>query len=157
MPTPTKFTADRRKRIIEALQIGASRNTAAAVAGIDPATLLRWLQRGKSAGESTNWRKFFLAVAEAEAHPRMRALGVIYRAMEDKPDLAWKFIERRESGYAPPMPRELHSPATPVVIQLSLSDGAQLALADSFIEGEVVSVEDEAAATVLKLPPHASA
>jgi transposase-like protein len=144
MPTPTKFTGETRQQILEALQVGASRRTAAAIARVDEATLRRWMEQGKSAGEGTRFREFYTQVLEAEAHPRMRALGIIYRAMEDKPDFAWKFAERRESGFAPPMPQALQA-APQVQIQLSFHDGGALApsVVQSFIEGEVVEQDEE--------------
>ena len=56
----------------------------------------------KDAVEGTADRKFHDAVLQAEAEPRTRALGIIWREMENRPDLAWKFIERQEPGFAPP-------------------------------------------------------
>ena len=32
----------------------------------------------------------------------MRALGIVYRELPNDPMLAWKFLERREPGFAPP-------------------------------------------------------
>jgi hypothetical protein len=146
VPGQSKFTAERRQKILEALQVGASRRTAAAVARIDPATLTRWIQSGESAESGSRWRQFFEDVHEAEAHPKMRALGVVYKELSDSPALAWKFIERRESGFAPPMPHASASAPGPVVIQLSFSDGGPLASSqvDQLIEGEAVE-QDEAA------------
>lgn len=146
MPTPTKFTADRKKKIIEALTVGASRSTAAAIAGLgDESVLRRWITKGKEAAPGTSFAEFYEAVLEAEAHPRMRALGVIYNELPDRPDLAWKFIERREPGYAPPMPNIVPSQG-PVVIELALSGGAPLALAAAeIVEGEIVAEEDPGA------------
>lgn len=140
MPTPTKFTAANRQKILEALQVGASRNVAAAVAGIDAGTLSRWLDKGKSASAESNWARFLAEVTQAEAQPKMRALGVIYRAMEDRPDLAWKFIERRVDGFAPPMPNAT-PPAQPVRIQLTLHDGSLPSLGE-VVEGEIVDEQD---------------
>lgn len=125
MPTPSKFTKDRRERILQALQVGASLDTAAAVGGVGPTTLKRWIEEGRTAaeGSTSGKRAFYELVLEAQAHPKARALGIIYKAMEDKPELAWKFIERREHGFAPPAPMSPGGPSGPVVIQLSLSDG----------------------------------
>lgn len=145
MPTPTKFTAETRERILQALQVGASRRTAAQIAGIDEAQLRRWVTRGKDGAQGTRYHDFYLAVLEAEASPRLRALGVIYKELPDNPVLAWKFIERREPGYAPPMPNLGPPQAGPVVVQLAFSDRPPLALApaEDVIEGEVVEQDDE--------------
>jgi hypothetical protein len=142
VPTPSKFTDGNRKKILEALQVGASRRTAAAVARIGEATLRRWMEEGREAKEGSRFHKFYKDVLEAEAHPRMRALGVIYNEM-DNPGIAWKFIERREPGFAPPMPSVPTGPAAPVMIQLSFHDGEALA-AVQVIEGEFVE-QDQAA------------
>jgi len=136
MPTPSKFTAARRKVILEAKQVGASGRTAAQVAGISHETLRSWLERGRKADEGA-YAEFAEAYEVAEAEPKLRALGVIWRAMPDKPDLAWKFIERREQGFAPPQPGPPPAP-TQVLIQLGLNDGRP-AVPTTVIEGEDVS------------------
>lgn len=123
MPTPSKFTADRRQKIVQALKIGASRRTAAAVAGVDESTLRDWLARGKDAEEGSRWREFYEDCEDAVAHPKMRALGLIYEKLGDDANIAWKFIERREEGYAPPQAGPPQAPAGPVVIALAFHDG----------------------------------
>lgn len=148
MGRPSKFTEPVRQRILEALRIGCSRRTAAALAGIGEATLRRWLDRGAKETQG-GWAEFAQQVAEAEAEPNARALGIVYREMETRPDLAWKFIERREPGYAPPA-AQVPAVQAPVVIQLSFADGTPLALSET-----VVHVPDEpaeAGATVAALP-----
>jgi transposase-like protein len=100
MPTRSKFTADTRDAILQILATGGSRRTAAQVARVSPSQLGRWVQRGATASEDSRWREFHDAVLKAEASPRIRALQIIYREMDDNPALAWKFIERREPGYS---------------------------------------------------------
>jgi transposase-like protein len=139
VPTPSKFTEDRKQRVLEALRIGASHQTAAAIAGIDAATLTRWLQRGRAA-RSGAFREFVQAVEAAEAEPKMRALAVVYEELPNRPELAWKFIERRERGYAPPIANTSPPNAGPVVIQLRLSDGGEPALTR---RADVIEVENE--------------
>lgn len=136
MGRPSKFTEPVKERILEALRVGASRRTACALAGVDEASLRRWLDKGKKESEGS-YHEFLAAVLEAEAHPNARALGIIYREMENRPDLAWKFIERREAGYAPPVAQPAAA-AAPVVIQLSFADGTPLALT-----GTVIDVADD--------------
>jgi hypothetical protein len=144
MPTPTKFTAETRQKILQALQVGASRTTSAHIAGVDEAQVRRWIAKGKDAAPGTRFREFYEAVIAAEASPRMRALGIIYKEMPDRPDLAWKYIERREPGYAPPMPSMPPPSQGPVIIQLALADGGRLQLPSAdVIEGEVVDEQDE--------------
>lgn len=125
MPMPSKFTAERRTRILEALRIGASHQTAAALAGISEATLRSWLARGRDGESEGRWAEFYQEVLAAEAHPRDRALAVIYREIPDNPTLAWKFIERKEPGYAPPMNHPA-APQQPVRINLTLAGGAPI-------------------------------
>lgn len=133
---PSKFTAANRQKVLEALQVGASRRVASAVAGIGSATLARWVEKGRSSPADSPWARFLAEVEEAEAHPKMRALGVIYQAMPDRPELAWKFIERRVDGFEPPVANAV-VPVQPVTIQLTLHDGSLPALGE-VIEGEIV-------------------
>ena len=130
MGRPSKFTAENRQKVIEALMVGASRNEAARIAKIGPTTLKRWLEEAKSASDGTAKAKFRDDVEEAEAHPKMRALGVVYRALEDRPDLAWKFIERRVDGYQPPVQAPAMAMAGPVNITLSFNEVAMPALSE---------------------------
>ena len=151
MPTPSKFTAETRQKIVQALTVGASRTTAAHMAGVDEAQVRRWIAKGKDSEGGTRFREFYEQVLEAEASPRMRALGIVYREMPDRPDLAWKYIERREPGYAPPMPMMPDRTQGPIVIELALSGGRPLqqqALeAAEIVEGEIVADEETGADT----------
>lgn len=122
MPQPSKFVAETRRKIIQALQVGASRTTAAHIAGIDEASLRRWIKRGQDADEG-RYREFYEEVLVAEASPKMRALGIVYKELPDNPALAWKYVERKEAGYAPPMPVAPAAAQANVAIALSFSDG----------------------------------
>jgi hypothetical protein len=119
----SKFTQERRGRILEAFACGASLQTAAALARVSHGTLIRWLKKGEDAPEDSQWNKFYLECQEARALPTERALRIVHDAMPDYPMLAWKYIERREPGFAPPT---IGAPPSsgPVVIQLSFSDGS---------------------------------
>lgn len=141
MSTPTKFTQETREKILQALSVGASQRTAAAIAGIDAATLTRWLQKGREADQETNFGKFYAAVQQAEAQPRVRALGILYKELPDNPALAWKFIERREPGFAPPMPNAPASLQPQVVIQMAFADGS-LAKPPWIRQAEVIDAEE---------------
>ena len=117
------FTAARRERILQAKRLGASDRTAAQVAGISSSTLQDWKKRGREGTKDSAYRKFLEEMEQAEAHPKERALGIIYNALEDRPDLAWKFIERREDTYAAPIAAP--PPAVqPVSITLSFFETA---------------------------------
>ena len=130
----SKFTAERRAKLIEAFALGASVETAAALARITAVTLYRWLRKGEDAPEESRWHQFYLDVAEARAQPRERALAVIHDAIPDYPMLAFKYIERVEKGYAPPTVAGPPAGGT-TVVQLSFGNGAPLALAgDTDIE-----------------------
>jgi hypothetical protein len=122
MGRPSKFTAEAKQRILEAKRVGASDKTASRVAGIDPATLRDWLKRGKDGAKDSSYAKFLDAFEEAAAHPRERALGIIYNALPDRPDLAWKYVERREDGYAAPIAQPAAVASGPVNIMLSFAD-----------------------------------
>lgn len=147
MPTPSKFTEDRRKKILQVLSIGGSRVSAAATAGVDEATFRRWMVRGKESDDGTRWRDFYDEVIAAEAAPRVRALGIVYKELPDNPALAWKYLERREPGYAPPMPDAVGG-GGPVVIQLAFAEGSPVPLPSTSIDVlEVVAGDAEDAET----------
>lgn len=143
MPTPSKFTEATRKRILDAKKIGASNATAAAHAGIDTETLRRWINDGKTASEGTAKRVFHDAFREAEVQPNLKALLVLTTEMADNPNLALKFLERKEPGFAPPQPAGVAQAAGPVVINLTFSDGA--AALPRWIDTEVIDATESPA------------
>jgi hypothetical protein len=130
-----KFTEPIKKSILSYLELGASRQTAAHASGIGKATLTRWFQEGEKAAVGSAKKRFYEAVLEAESKGSVKALRIVSTEMENDPKLAWKYLERKEPGYAPPMP-SVPAAQTPVLIQLSLADGGRPAL-PSVIEGEV--------------------
>jgi hypothetical protein len=116
LPGRSKFTSPRKARILEVIAAGGSRRAAAAGAGIDHATLSRWLERGRRGAEGGTWRTFLEAVEQAEIGPHLVALKRDLESWEERPDLAWKFLERREFDFSPPHPDE---PEGPTVIHLT--------------------------------------
>lgn len=152
MGRPSKFTADRRNRILEAKRVGASNRTAARVAGISPSVLQDWLKRGETGPKDSSYAKFLADFEEAAAHPRERALGIIYNALPDRPDLAWKYVERREDGYAPPIAAPAAVGAGPVNIVLSFTEAATPIRSEVTVDG----TSDTAAASVAELPAPAA-
>jgi transposase-like protein len=121
MPNRLKFTEPRKQRILAILAAGGSRRTAAAVAGIDPATLRDWLRRGERGVPGGRWQRFLEQVREAEAGPRLVGLP-----SDDGPDsLKWALgVLDRESALAAAPPDAEES--GPVVIELSLAEDRPL-------------------------------
>jgi len=139
MGRPSKFTEARREQIVAVLTVGGSRKTAAHISGVSEETLRVWLKRGEDQDdEESGYRQFYERVLAAEAEPLYRALAIVHKALPDKPELAWKVVERREPGYAPPVPGKSNA-APAVQINLSLTGSAQALPA--WLEGEVVEGE----------------
>jgi hypothetical protein len=135
---PSKLTADRKQRILEAKKVGASNRTAALVAGISESALRDSLKRGEAAPEDSQLHQFWEAFEQAAAHPRERALGIIYNALPDRPDLAWKYVERQEGGFAPPV-QQPTTVVAPVNLTLSFFEAPRPALEEGeIVDGEVV-------------------
>jgi transposase len=104
MPTPTKFRQAARDRALAVLNAGGSRRAAAKAAGIDHATLHRWIRRGERATSESRSGRFADAVKRAEADPKT---PVALPEIDDGPsdaEVRWalKFLERTEPGWAPP-------------------------------------------------------
>jgi transposase-like protein len=131
MPTRSKFTSERRARILEILSAGGSRRAAAAVAGIDHATLHRWLERGRKGAPGGRWHTFMRDVEQAETHPALRVLREEYDKLSDSPSVALRFLERNVWA-AEDEPAPL---AGPVVIRLTLADESPPVLGSGF-DGE---------------------
>jgi hypothetical protein len=136
MPTRSKFTAETRAKIIQALKVGASANMAAAIAGVDEAQIRRWRAKGKESEEGTSHREFYEACKEAEAHPGLRALGIIYKELPDNPTLAWKYVERKVPGYEPPV--QAPTVIAPVNLTLSFFETLPPLAEGEVVDGEVV-------------------
>ncbi|MHC4137370.1 MAG: hypothetical protein ACYS0K_20665 [Planctomycetota bacterium] len=98
MPEPgrrTKLTPAAQERVVSALLLGNSRATAAKFAGIDRATLRRWMARGAEEKESI-YAELRAAVLEAESRAKVTAMGCIMKAMRegDWRAAAW-WLERK--------------------------------------------------------------
>lgn len=78
MARPTKLTPRTEREVATALAAGWFRNTAAAYAGISPATLYSWLSRGER--ESTRLKNPDAETQESEA-PYVRFLESIKKAL----------------------------------------------------------------------------
>lgn len=87
---------DVREKIIDALRWGNYRHDAAAYAGIDVTTFMRYLAQGRKEKEGP-YRQFLHAVEKAESEAKVRALQHIRKAGEEPRHWtaeAW-FLERR--------------------------------------------------------------
>jgi transposase len=102
MPNRSKFTERRRQRLYAILSAGGSRREAAQVAGIDPATLRDWLQRGERACQRRQpgmsggrWATFYENVQAAEAGQRL--VGI---PDDDEDELTWavRYLDRHGWG-----------------------------------------------------------
>jgi hypothetical protein len=145
MPARSKFTPAAKKRILDAKRIGASNATAAAWAGIDTDTLRRWLLDGRAAGEGSAKRVFHDEFRQAEVEPNLKALAVIQTEVEENknPTVAMKFLERKEPGFAPPVPAGVAASQSPVVINLTFADGG--AALPRWIDTEVIDAQESPA------------
>lgn len=88
MSRPAKFTPERAERVLEAIGAGATRRAAAGHAGIDHATLYRWLERNAT---------FATALRAREDEVEVRCVATIQTAMRDDWRAAAWWLERRRA------------------------------------------------------------
>jgi hypothetical protein len=124
---PSRFREAERRVILAAVGIGASRNTAARLATISPATLHRWLERGARASAGSRFRTFYEAVIQAERTPRTHLLPV--PNLDDVAD-AWKIADREWrllplQDWRPPEWDDL-TPVPAEPIKLTFHDGTPI-------------------------------
>ena len=120
MPMPTKFTAKRREIVLVALAAGASRRTAAEVAGIDHSTLVKWIGLGARSSPESRFARFRAEVLAAEAGShRSRLLPLPSETPPAVIANAWKIVER-EFRPEPPEPTPLYTAV------ISFSDGTPI-------------------------------
>lgn len=86
MPRPSKFTPERRKRIIEAIRQGNTRKAAVAQAGINYDTFCQWLRQHP---------EFSDQVKNAEAEAELASVKVIREAAITTWQAAAWWLERR--------------------------------------------------------------
>lgn len=108
MPTPSKFTQNRKERILQVLRAGGSRRQAALAGEIDQTTLGRWLERGRSSAPDGRWARFRREVLEAEGQPAsLQVLRDRFEVQMGDAGSAWQFLQeldRRERAPAPSGP-----------------------------------------------------
>ncbi len=92
---PSKLTAEVERQLVGALALGSTRADAAQFAGIDKATLRRWLARGAHEPDGP-YHQLREAVLSAEGRAKIGAIGCITKAIRDGNwrAAAW-FLERK--------------------------------------------------------------
>jgi transposase len=93
---PSKLTAERRDRFIDAIKIGNYVDTAASLAGISRSSVYSWMAKGRE-GSRGEYVDFLNAVKEAEAFAENSAVGQVRRAavIPQNWTAAMTFLERR--------------------------------------------------------------
>jgi len=86
---PTKRTPERRKRILDVLRAGGTRQAAYGSGGIADTTFARWMADDAEFAEDVK-----IAESEAEA----RATAIVSKAMGETWQAAAWWLERRRSG-----------------------------------------------------------
>lgn len=79
----TKFNSETCHKIIQALEAGNYRKTAAALAGITEETLCNWIKRGRTSKTKGKYFQFFQSVKKAEETAQAYHLQQIRKASEN--------------------------------------------------------------------------
>lgn len=97
---PTKFTPDTQNKLVQAIQMGATYEHAAAYAGISYNTFNEWMKKGEDA-KSGEFLEFSEAIKEAEGRAVIGWLAKIEKAANDGTwqAAAWKLERRYPSVY----------------------------------------------------------
>jgi len=100
MARPTKFTQEARQRILQAIQLGATYELAAAYGGISYELLRQWIGKGDK-GTDTEFVAFFDDFQKAEGAAAIGWLAKIERAANDGnwQAAAWKLERRYPRAY----------------------------------------------------------
>ncbi len=88
MARPTKYSKETEEKICSALRAGNTRKASSEYAGIDEATLWRWMQSNAS---------FANNIKKAEADAEVSAVAIIKKAMPETWQAAAWWLERRKS------------------------------------------------------------
>lgn len=100
MGRPTKFNADRCRRIVVALRAGNTREASVAHGAIDYQTFLNWMEQGRQAKSGQKF-DFFEAVKQAEADSEVANVAIIRQAANSGTwqAAAWWLERRRPNDY----------------------------------------------------------
>ena len=92
----SKFNDETQKRIIQAIQMGATYEIAAEHAGICRKTLYSWIEKGKTASRGSKHYTFLHEFRKAEARAALTSLTTIQKEIQngDWKAAAW-FLDRR--------------------------------------------------------------
>lgn len=93
---PSKFTANTRRRIIEAVASGNYYEAACQYAGVDYSTFRRWVEKGEKA-RSGEYKDFCEALRQAEATAEVRVVAQWQTAMPNDWRACAEFLTRRFS------------------------------------------------------------
>ena len=95
MGRPTKFNADRAKRVIKAIADGCYVDLACASAGVDRTSYYRWMKRANAKGpENKPYRDFRRAVNAAKASAEQKCIKVILQSSHRNWQAAAWYLER---------------------------------------------------------------
>ncbi|HEY7233879.1 MAG TPA: hypothetical protein VH539_06995 [Gemmatimonadaceae bacterium] len=109
---PSKLNADTKAKLLNAFRSPHTQDDAARLAGIHPATLARWLARGRKATHG-EYRDFCEEVETAISEGKALLVGRVMQGTRTKPELALKVLARRwpkEWGPAIAIPTEPFTP-----------------------------------------------
>ena len=109
MSRPSKYTPERAERVFQAIRSGCTRRAAASHAGIDDATLYRWMDR---------YASFAALLRAREDEVEIRAVATIQQAWQvDWRAAAWWLERRRPAEYARRLePEAIAADSTPVTV-----------------------------------------
>lgn len=105
------YSKERHERIVEAVELGATRELAAKAGGVSIRTLLRWLQAGK-ADEGHKFHQLYNDVLTAESTGAVQALATIREAAKNGKWQASAWLLERKYGYRRDGVKELREYAT---------------------------------------------
>jgi len=97
MARPSKFTPERRQRILGAIRAGSFAEAAAEFGGISASTFYEWLERGR--GGDARYAKFAEEVRQASAEAEVRHASQISKAGQSgdwRASAFWLSRARRE-------------------------------------------------------------
>lgn len=91
---PSKLTAIAKNKILTALRLAHTYDDAAILAGVDPRTLYRWLERGRKANRG-EFYDFCQEVERAVVEGKALLVARVHNGSRSRPELALKILARR--------------------------------------------------------------
>src|SRR5262245_7887604 len=127
---PTKLDADVERALLRVLRAGGYLATAAHVAGVDPATLRRWMARGAHGTERRDapYRALLAKIDQARAEAEARNVALIAQAATTNGQAAAWLLERQApERWARPAPRVLPAAEPPPAVDDPFAEVDELA------------------------------